>query len=83
MIDHMTGKSVPPIFNTKKSGNAVFLAIHVPSKAPINPTAIEMIQPPFENPASERPIEPHIPAITNKIIISSKDMARPQRFIES
>ena len=53
MIDHTTGKSVPPIFNTKKSGNAVFLAIHVPNKAPINPTAIEMIQPPFENPASD------------------------------
>ncbi len=77
IIDQTTGKSVPPIFKTKKSGSDAFLAIHVPSKAPIKPTTMEITHPPLEKPTSARPIDPQIPAISNKIIISSKDMAPP------
>jgi len=52
IIDQTTGKSVPPMLNTKKSGSANFLAIQLPSKAPINPTAIESKHPPLENPTN-------------------------------
>ena len=73
-IDHTTGKLEPPMFTTKKSGKANFLAIHSPSNAPINPTAIETIHPPWEYPTMDCPIDPQIPAITRRISKSSSDI---------
>ncbi len=83
IIDQTTGKFVPPISRTKKSGRAACLAIHSPTKAPMKPTTIDMMQPPLENPTSARPIEPHIPEISSKITISNRDMASPQIINES
>lgn len=73
-IDQTTGKLEPPIFTTKKSGNDNFLAIHSPSNAPINPTAMETTQPPWEYPTMDCPIDPQIPAINRRISKSSSDI---------
>ena len=73
-IAHTTGKVTSPISITKISGRFILCAIHVPNREPINPTAIEIKQPPLENPARDLPIEPEIPAIISKIINSRKDI---------
>ena len=77
IIDQTTGKSVPPILRTKKSGSEACLAIHDPINAPIKPITTEITHPPLEKPVSARPIDPQIPAINNRIIISSKDIISP------
>ena len=73
-IDHTTGKLELPTWTTKKSDKANFLAIHSPTKAPINPTAIETTQPPCEYPTIDCPIEPQIPAIISSIKKSMSDI---------
>ena len=73
-IDHTTGKLDPPIFTTKKSGKDNFLAIHCPSRAPMNPTTTETKHPPWEYPTSDCPMDPQIPAITIRSNKSSNDI---------
>lgn len=70
IIDQITGNSVLPNFSVNNSGRFSSRESHVPIKAPIKPTRIEIKQPLFVNPESDCPIEPVIPAMINKVINS-------------
>src|SRR5262249_29820420 len=66
MIDQTMGKSVE--VPTKTFGRSSALASHIPTMAPINPSAIDTRQPPRDPPPKALPIEPHTPAIINRMI---------------
>ena len=67
MIDQMTGKLSPPILTTNSSGRCSAWAIHIPTSAPMKPSAIDTRQPPWLYPAIAWPIEPHMPATSKRI----------------
>lgn len=70
-IDQMIGYLIPPASKENKSGKLNSRARIVPMYAPMNPTTIEIMQPPFLKPTSVLPMLPVIAAIINRIIMSS------------
>ena len=50
MIDQITGNDTSPIGIGNSSGKFRARAIHMPSSAPMNPSAIDTRQPPREKP---------------------------------
>ena len=57
MIDHTIGKRLPPTEIARISGSASFVAIQLPTRAPMKPTATETRQPPWLYPAIARPTD--------------------------
>src|SRR2546423_5556386 len=62
-IDQTTGNVWLPTCTGRGSYRPAWRASHMPSSAPMKPSAIETRQPPCEYPPMARPIEPHTPAI--------------------
>ena len=75
-MDHTIGKLVVPILTGKSSGKPSARAIHSPTIAPTNPSAIETRQPPREKPVIACPSDPQIPATINRMRRSSNVMGR-------
>ena len=77
MIDQIIGNPWPPICNVNKSGNAKSLANQTPTRAPMNPSAMDTSQPPRETPTIICPRAPQTPATTSNRSKSIIDMSNP------